>query len=312
VSTPPRRRRPLLLRLAGLGALGALGVLGALAASSLAAPAQPAQTETTTTGTTTGVTTTVTTATTVTTTTTALPKPANTSPPTVSGTAQVGATLTGNRGDWSNNPSDYNYFWLRCDNTGGSCAAIGGANGTSYKLTSADVGNTLRFRVEASNSAGSTTAASVPTAVVKAAATPPPPPAPAPTGCPSGSGTIGIANLAPPARLLVDRIQFSPSVVGRNTGVLVARFHVVACSGRAVQGALVYATAVPFNQLSIPGEAQTGADGWAQLELRTLRGFPVSPVQQLIAIFVRARKSGENLLGGVSTRRLVSVHVRLR
>ena len=51
-------------------------------------------------------------------------KPVNTSPPTISGTPQEDKTLTGDRGTWSNNPTDYNYFWLRCDKTGGSCSTI--------------------------------------------------------------------------------------------------------------------------------------------------------------------------------------------
>ncbi|MGE5272262.1 MAG: hypothetical protein ACM3QU_00605 [Verrucomicrobiota bacterium] len=238
-------------------------------------------------------------------------KPVNTSPPTISGTAQEGSTLRGTRGQWTANPTDYNYYWLRCDKTGASCANIVGAGGSrNYTLTSADVGNTIRFRVQATNADGKTNATSVPTAVV-VAATKPPPPAPA-TGCPTGTGAVQVGDVSSPARLLIDQQQTSPTVVKSGTNQLTVRYHVTACKGRSVQGALVYATAVPFNQLSIPAEQPTNADGWAELNFNMLAGFPVSPKQQLIAIFTRARKSGEDLLGGISTRRLFSVQVNLR
>jgi hypothetical protein len=236
--------------------------------------------------------------------------PVNTSPPTISGTPQEGKTLTGDRGKWSNNPTDYNRFWMRCDKTGASCANIAGANSKQYTLTSADVGNTLRFKVTAKNADGSATATSVPTAVVTAAPAPPPPPSRG-NGCPPGGNPDQAANITPPARLLVDSLTSDPQVVPGGVNTLVVRFHVTSTCGGPVQGALVYATATPYNMFSIPPEVPTGADGWAELRFQRLSGFPVSPHQQLIALFVRARKSGENLLAGISTRRLVSVRVDL-
>lgn len=235
--------------------------------------------------------------------------PRNTSPPTISGTAQEGSTLRGDRGNWTDSPTDYNYYWLRCDKNGNKCATIGSAGGQqNYKLTSADVGDTLRFRVQAKNADGTTNATSAQTAVVTAGTAPPPTPA---TGCPSGTGTVPVASVSSPARLLIDRQQTEPTVANSGTRQLIARYHVTACGGRPVQGALVYATAVPFNQLNIPAEAATNADGWAEVDFRMIAGYPVSSKQQLIAIFTRARKSGEDPLGGISTRRLFSVPVRL-
>jgi hypothetical protein len=92
--------------------------------------------------------------------------------PTVSGTAQVGATLTANRGSWSGNPTSYTYTWIRCDANNNNCLALP-AHGSSYQPTSADVGHRLRFRVEAANAGGHATADSAPTAVIAAAPQPP-------------------------------------------------------------------------------------------------------------------------------------------
>ncbi len=232
-------------------------------------------------------------------------RPANLDPPTISGKAQVGTTLTAGTGRWSNAPTGYEYDWRRCDENGGSCSSISGANGKEYQLEAVDRDNTLRVRVTAKNADGSATATSVPTAAVAAAVAPP-----SAAGC-NRQGTVPVTELASPARLTIDRQEIQPAVVGRSTGSLSVRFRVSACEGKPVQGALVYVTATPYNQFTVPAEVQTGSDGFAQLVMQRLGGYPATPNQRLLVLFVRARKAGENQLGGVSTRRLVSFHVNL-
>jgi hypothetical protein len=112
--------------------------------------------------------------------------PANTSLPTISGTAQQGDTLTASQGSWSGSPTSYRYQWSDCNSSGGNCAGINGANAGNYKLALTDVGSTLEVTVTATNAEGSTSATSAPTATVS---NPPPPPAPANTSLPTISGT---------------------------------------------------------------------------------------------------------------------------
>jgi hypothetical protein len=92
--------------------------------------------------------------------------PVSTSPPTIAGTAQVGQTLTAGTGTWTGGPTSFGFQWQRCNASGAGCVDIGGATGGTYVVGSADVGSTLRVVVTATNSVGSATAASAPTAVV--------------------------------------------------------------------------------------------------------------------------------------------------
>ena len=113
-----------------------------------------------------------------------------------------------------------------------------------------------------------------------------------------------------PARLVVDRQTASPSAIPRASGQdVVVRYRVSDTCGQPVQGALVYAAAVPFGQLDTPPEAATGPTGLVSLTFRTRSGFPLSPSQRNVAIFVRARKPGEDLLTGISARRLFAIPI---
>jgi len=89
--------------------------------------------------------------------------PVNTAPPTVSGTPTVGQTLTASNGTWTGSPTTFEYQWLRCNATGGSCVNV--ANGTqkTYTLVGADSTHTMRVRVTATNADGSSSAQSAQT-----------------------------------------------------------------------------------------------------------------------------------------------------
>ncbi|HEY5059705.1 MAG TPA: DPP IV N-terminal domain-containing protein [Gaiellaceae bacterium] len=83
-------------------------------------------------------------------------------PPSISGgfAPQTGQLLSTTNGSWSGaNSGGFSYLWERCDSSGNSCISIPGATASTYAVVSADVGNTLRSIVTASNVAGATQSA---------------------------------------------------------------------------------------------------------------------------------------------------------
>ena len=85
------------------------------------------------------------------------PVPVDVIPPSISGVAQQGQTLSEAQGSWTSSPTSYRYQWQACDSAG--CAAIPGATGQSYALTAADVGKQIVVLESAANATGSGAAA---------------------------------------------------------------------------------------------------------------------------------------------------------
>jgi hypothetical protein len=81
--------------------------------------------------------------------------------PMLAGPAGVGARLTVRAGAWSARPAQTTVAWLRCNANGRACAAIAGAAGRSYALTTGDAGHTVVAEVQATGSGGEATVLSV-------------------------------------------------------------------------------------------------------------------------------------------------------
>lgn len=110
--------------------------------------------------------------------------PQNTALPQISGTEQVGNTLTATQGTWNNTPTSFSYQWKRGGNV------ISGATGSSYLLVNGDATFAITVTVTATNSAGSASATSNPTGSIAAAGA-----APVNTVLPAITGTAQVGQL---------------------------------------------------------------------------------------------------------------------
>jgi hypothetical protein len=118
--------------------------------------------------------------------------PANTAAPAITGTAEVGETLTVQPGAWSDAATaTFTYQWQRCDENGEDCGDIAGATGPSYVLDAADECMKLQVAETVANASGAGTAISDTTARVG----PCPDPPPVNTEIPAITGNAAVAEM---------------------------------------------------------------------------------------------------------------------
>ena len=233
-------------------------------------------------------------------------RPTAKSLPQITGTARDGDALTVNDGQWERgNSLTFAYQWQRCDASGGSCADITGANAKSYTAQTADVGKTLRAEVAATDADGSSQAVSAVTRdVVARGADATVRPAGA-VRLQDGLYSIPATSVSLPERLVISQIQFQPAVI-RSRVPFTGRFRVTDTRGYAVRDAIVYVIGVPYSRIGVVPEAKTDMNGWAQVQITPTARLPLRNGYYLVT-FIRARKEGDDLLVGVSTRRLAQL-----
>jgi hypothetical protein len=85
--------------------------------------------------------------------------PVNVTAPKISagaGNPHLGEAFAAQPGSWEHSTGSFAYQWFRCSGSGSSCTEIGGATGSSYTATGADVGHPLKVRVTATATGGET------------------------------------------------------------------------------------------------------------------------------------------------------------
>lgn len=227
--------------------------------------------------------------------------PSNAVLPRVEGIAEIGQTLLAANGQWVGAPPlAYSYQWRRCRQPGG-CEKIPAATSRAYRPGTADRGATLQVVVTVRTAIGSASATSAPSATVAAAGS---------QGAivlGDGRTSVPTSSLAPPDRLVVDRVELV-AAGAQPQGPLTVRIRIGDLHGRVVRGALVQVVTVPFAAVEKAAAQTTGRDGWVVFRLRPT-GKPPLPQGSPLVLFVRARKQGESPLAGISGSRLAQLRI---
>jgi hypothetical protein len=227
--------------------------------------------------------------------------PANSKAPTISGSAVVGNDLTAAVGTWvGDTPLTYSYQWVHCDNQGNACANIAGASKSTYNVVQANVGDTIRVKVSATNSKGDASAFSDQTAVVQDA-----------SGgggiitLPDGTKSVAVADIPKGERLIVDTVQFDPNPVTSRSTPIQVKIRIKDTRNYVVRGAYVFLRSTPIVS-STPTDAQTANDGTITYSVQPRSDFPIKTGYS-VQFYVKAYRKGDPTLAGIAGYRLVQV-----
>jgi hypothetical protein len=232
-------------------------------------------------------------------------KPVNMKAPSVSGTAAEGQELRAASGEWSGSqPLTFSFRWLRCDGAGNNCVAIGGATGDTYTVRAADVGKTIRVRVTARNAAGTASTLAPQTAAVQGGAD-------GLTGAiklPNGETSIPVTSVPATERLVVDQVEFTPTVVRSRTQTFTVRIKVKDTRRLVVRDARVFIRSTPLVTRRVDDrDSSTSQDGWVTVSMQPERDFPALNPSYAVQFYVKAYRAGDPVLAGVAGARLVQV-----
>ena len=217
--------------------------------------------------------------------------PAETAPPTISGQAEAGKTLTATTGKWTGTaPISYSFSWQVCNSSVSSCTDSG-ETGNAYTIPAADVGKRIRVKVTAKNAAGQTAGLSDPTDVVKASG--------------SAGPSVPVDSLVAGDRLVVDTVSFNPNPVTSTSQPIHVTIKIKDNKGKLVRGAEVSIVSTPV-RTSTPTPTTTDSAGIVVYTIQPRSDFLIKTGFST-QFYVKAYRAGEPTLAGVSGGRLVQV-----
>lgn len=125
---------------------------------------------------------------------------------------------------------------------------------------------------------------------------------------PAGTSIPASSVVAGQARLVIASVKFNPTTVRSRTKPIRVELTVKDTRGFLVRDAIVFVRGVPENRVLAVKEARTSQRGVVAFTLKPTKLLPLRAGGRL-TVFTRARKAGEPINGGVSTRRLVSLRL---